>query len=1137
MNRKLFAFLFLAVGSLTLTAVGQDPRTSVHQEGLRENRPDSVALVNARVVVSPGFVHKQASVVVRRGKIESVVIDPKLIPKDVHQIDLAGKTIYAGLIDAFTEFDVPQEQVESGAPYWNSNIRPQVRIADVWSQDTDLNKEFRQQGVTARLIAPSAGIIKGQSAVVSTGDAEAHQTCLNQAVAQHALLSVRRRGGGSSSRPSYPNSPMGAVALARQAMLDAQWYQKANQAVLANPLLPKPDRNDSLQALEPLIDQEQTLILDAANELYFLRAHRFAKEFNLKAMIKGSGLEFRRLDDVVKTGRSIILPVDFPSAPNVASFETALNVSLETLLEWDLAPENPKRLADAGVNFAFCSSGLDSRSDFLKNIRIAVDRGLPKIKALQALTTTPAQLFGVDQLVGTIERGKLANLIVVDGDLFDKDTQILETWVAGQRYQIEKPARLDLTGDWKLTSRNLNGKPLDLKLSLQAKGGQVKGSLEMSSATSAKQAAPKKSESKKSKPNTRKADRKSAAKKSVSKKKQPKKSSRKQSGSKKTKPKSSSQNQEDKDEEVKLLKAGLQDNRFSAAFDSTRFQASGISRMTFVFDDSQSTADGFLTYPDGTRFPARIEKLTSKAQPADEKSKSASRKSASRNSASKKSASRKSTTKDSSKDSTAENSSVKASVSKSDSQEASTASSRATYGVNYPLGSFGRSEPARTESVLIKNVTIWTCGPQGIINQSSVLLQNGKIAAVGTKVNPKSVKGLVVIDGSGMHLTPGIIDCHSHMASDGGINESGQAITAEVRIGDFINCNDVNIYRQLAGGVTCSNILHGSANPIGGQNQVIKLRWGLNDEQMKFAEAPQGIKFALGENVKRSRSRDSTRYPRTRMGVEQIFLDEFRAAKGYEQEWKRWNRTRTGLPPRRDLELDAIVEILNQKRWIHCHSYRQDEILALIRLLDGFNIQIGTFQHILEGYKVADAMKKHGAMGSAFSDWWAYKFEVYDAIPYAGALMHNAGVVVSFNSDDRELARHLNHEAAKAVKYGGVPPEEALKFVTLNPAKQLRIDQYVGSIEVGKHADVVLWSGDPLSTLSRCEKTWVDGQRMFDREEDQKQRVEFAKMKQTLIQKVLQSGQKMNSLPNGRRPKPAEMWPNYDEFCKCKGAK
>jgi imidazolonepropionase-like amidohydrolase len=411
-----------------------------------------------------------------------------------------------------------------------------------------------------------------------------------------------------------------------------------------------------------------------------------------------------------------------------------------------------------------------------------------------------------------------------------------------------------------------------------------------------------------------------------------------------------------------------------------------------------------------------------------------------------------------------------------------------------------------------------------------VLIRSGRILKIGKKL--KVPADAQVINAAGKHLTPGIIDCHSHFATDGGVNESGQAVTAEVRIGDFIDCDDINIYRQLAGGVTSSNILHGSANPIGGQNQVVKLRWGAGDEALKFSEAPQGIKFALGENVKQSNWGDDhkTRYPQTRMGVEQLFRDEFRAAQEYEDRWKQWEQRREGLPPRRDLELDAIVEILNGQRWIHCHSYRQDEILSLIRVADDFKVRIGTFQHILEGYKVADAMAKHGAMGSAFSDWWAYKFEVYDAIPYAGALMHNAGVVVSFNSDDRELARHLNHEAAKAVKYGGVSPEEALKFVTLNPAKQLRIDRHVGSIESGKHADVVLWSASPLSTMSRCEQTWIDGRRYFDRNLDRNLRARNQRIRTTLIQKILDSGEPMRK-PGEGDGDPASLWPREDLFC------
>jgi N-acetylglucosamine-6-phosphate deacetylase len=413
--------------------------------------------------------------------------------------------------------------------------------------------------------------------------------------------------------------------------------------------------------------------------------------------------------------------------------------------------------------------------------------------------------------------------------------------------------------------------------------------------------------------------------------------------------------------------------------------------------------------------------------------------------------------------------------------------------------------------------------------EGSILLSSGSIAAIGSEIEvPASARR---IDAKGKHVTPGIIDCHSHMATDGGVNEGSQAITAEVRIGDFVDATDISIYRQLAGGVTTANILHGSANPIGGQNQVIKLRWGALPEQLKFDTAPGGIKFALGENVKQSNwSNPTDRYPQTRMGVEQLIRDAFLAAQQYGESWKQWETNRRGLPPRRDLELEALLEILNHERWIHCHSYRQDEILALLRTLESFRIQIGTLQHVLEGYKVAKEMAAHGAMGSAFSDWWAYKFETYDAIPFNGALMHRAGVVVSFNSDDAELARHLNHEAAKAVKYGGVSPQEALKFVTLNPAKQLRIDQYVGSLEVGKHADLVLWSGPPLSILSRCEQTWIDGRRYFSRDEDRQLRERDAKLRAHIVKQILASGEAA-AKPGDVKKTERELWPRHDEYC------
>lgn len=417
--------------------------------------------------------------------------------------------------------------------------------------------------------------------------------------------------------------------------------------------------------------------------------------------------------------------------------------------------------------------------------------------------------------------------------------------------------------------------------------------------------------------------------------------------------------------------------------------------------------------------------------------------------------------------------------------------------VTYPFTAFGWEAKPKQATYLIKNATVWTNETDGILENTDVLVEGGKIKKVGKDLK---ARGAIEIDGTGKHLTSGIIDEHSHIAISRGVNEGTQSSSAEVRIGDVINADDINIYRQLAGGVTTSQLLHGSANPIGGQAALIKLRWGAEPEEMKFENADGFIKFALGENVKQSNWGDNyrIRFPQTRMGVEQLYEDYFTRAREYEVAMKT-----DPLNTRRDLELDAILEILNKERFITCHSYIQSEINMLMKVAERHGFVLNTFTHILEGYKVADKMKAHGAGGSSFSDWWAYKAEVLDAIPYNGALMHTQGVTVAFNSDDAEMARRLNQEAAKAVMYGGLSEEEAWKFVTLNPAKLLHIEDRVGSVKAGKDGDVVLWSANPLSVYARAEKTFVDGVLLYDLELEAAKRAAVQAERARLIQKML----------------------------------
>ncbi len=1033
--------LFVVAVSLLLREFSfAAPPGTVPSVGLREKTPSTHAFIKAKVFVSPDRILENATLVIQDGVIVSVEANGP-VPAGVKVHDMAGHSIYPGLIDAYSTASIPKPN--SSSKHSNDLITPEAEVADSYRSDDKLHDKLRKQGIVARLVAPESGIIKGSSVLVSTIDSDIAESILVRSVAQHIRLGVPTGRG----RNEYPNSPMGGVAIARQSFLDADWYGRLQTSDKNSQLPFGPQPNDGLSSLYQAIQSRQLFIFDATHELHFIRADNFAREFSLNAAIRGSGQEYQQLDLIRRSNRTVIVPVNFPKPPIVENPEAALEASLEDLIHWELAPENPSRLLAAGVPIALTSFGLANAEDFLSKVRIAVERGLDAKDALRSLTTAPAKLLGVTDRMGTLEPGKRADLVVTDGDLFQTKTKISQTWIDGFPHYQTAAELPDIRGTWNVTL--VDEQNTSRKGSLLIGGTTVKriGELQF-------------------------------------------------------------KDDEDKIQKVRVIDLRLRDRRilFQASEEKLGREGQAQFSLTLLADTSNPDVDtpwravGAIRWSTGVSTSIRMRRTSSETAKIDEVK-------------------------------------GKASPTPIAKKESSTPDKKLDplSTVNYPLGAFGRTAPPeQPSSLLIQNATLWTCSDTGVIKQGSMLIENGQIVSI-SDVPLEVPEGAIVIDAKGKHVTPGIIDCHSHIATDGGVNESSQAITAEVRISDFIDSNHIQIYRQLAGGVTCSNILHGSANPIGGQNQVVKLRWGESPDGLKMKEAPAGIKFALGENVKQSGSSEPTdRYPQSRMGVEQIIRDSFIAAREYEAVWDRWKKEHDIPLPRRDLELEAILEVLRGERWVHCHSYRQDEILALLRLCEEFGIQIATLQHILEGYKVADAMAKHGAMGSSFSDWWAYKIEVFDAIPFNGALMHQAGVNVSFNSDDAELARHLNHEAAKAVKYGNVSPEAALCFVTLNPAKQLRIDSWVGSLEPDKHADFVIWSGEPLSMFSRCEQTWIDGRCYFDLESDQKARVENASLKSKLIQKIIASKEPPKSKEDKSEADEEKNWLRYDEFCRAR---
>ena len=1032
--------------TLCLVPAWADAQTEP-REGIVSRTPSVHAIVGADVIVAPGETIEGATIIIRDGVIAAVGKNVA-VPPDARVWDRSGRTVTAGFIDLDFRIDIEEPGDASRAGRgWNRRVHPEHDTAAGLVIDSSAASDHRGGGFVMALVAPSQGIFSGTAVLARLVGGPDRRAILLDGVAIAAGLQTGGwRGGGGGG---YPGSRMGAVALMRQTLLDARWYREVWGAHLSHPdQIERPESNLALEALSPVLDGVNLLALRTRDPFELLALEEALGEFNLSTWYFGSGQEYLWLDEVAAAGSPMVIPVDFPDTPTVDGVGGDTDVTLRTLEEWARAPENPERLRRAGVTFALTPRGLSSVKDFASNVRTAIGRGFPEVAALAAVTTEPARLLGIDDRFGRVAVGKTAMLAVFDGAPFAEGKSCVEVWVDGERFENKAAPDPDIRGTWEVTIGDDND-PVDLTFILSGRENSPRLSV--------------------------------------------------RSG----------------EEEIRRSKLHRQGGEVGVTLSGGPFGDVGFVRFGGILGadgvirgdvtgpttgetffvahrtgdapegnaDNQDTDDSAEAVDDDPAPAGRSGRWGQGRRPGGRGFAGGFGRRGGRRSGG------------------GGGTQIDPKVFEGAIDDA----------ISRPLGAYGQvGDPFSPAAVLVKNATIWTSGPAGVVKNGDMLVIDGKIVEVGN--NLTGTKGAHVIDGQGLHVTPGIIDAHSHTAIRGGVNEASQAVTAEVRIGDVVDTEDINIYRQLAGGVTAAQLLHGSANPIGGQSALIKFRWGGTPEEMKIDDSPKMIKFALGENVKRSGSRrpsegrpSTGRYPGSRMGVEQVIRDSFHAARQYQSEWNEWERSAgwgrrsAKAPPRRDLELETLVEILEGDRLVHCHSYRQDEILMLMRVAEDFGFRIGTFQHILEGYKVAPEMARHGAAGSTFSDWWAYKFEVYDAIPYNGALMHEAGVVVSFNSDSSELARRLNLEAAKAVKYGGVPEDEAFKFVTLNPAIQLRLDDRVGSLEPGKDADFAIWSTNPLSTYSMCLETWIDGIRYFDREEDASLRRRDTERREELI--------------------------------------
>ena len=999
--RNLRAFclcLLLTAISLALPAARADFETPI-------------ALTNAKIVTASGEVIENGTIIIENQRIKAVGIDVE-IPPHAEILDATDLIIYPGFIDANTHMgitrnepsaderarvedkwaDVSQGPHSSTAQAFRRLMHPSWRAEDLFDPKSAKKDDFRKAGFTVALVSPKQAIFAGRSAVILMGDERLRRSVLKTDFAQHgALTRASSRGrftrprpsGGGSSGPRYPTTTMGTLAAFRQILIDARWHRQQQAWWQRHPDQERPPLDENLEALWPVLDGELPVVFIANRENEIHRALDMAAEFDLKPIIAGAREGWRVADRLKKENVPVILSLNWPEDPvkkfrdkgkkkgkkgkrpgrgsrrgsrgadadeeadteepdgedaepeegeheedqpdekkkkkpdpreklkpifddewEKKAFEPEKVVKERDRL-WGEQVDNAKVLHDKGVNFVIGSFEMRSAGSVLKKLRLAIERGLPEDVAVAALTSNAAKLLGVDELIGDIVPGKLANLTVLTKPLSDEKSKVEWVFVSGKRFDASAPSK-----DGGRGGRGFGGG--------RRRPGEPNG-----------------------------------------------------------------EEEDQPDDEV----ASADEDDSEDKLDKSKKKAIKIK--------------------DAPTFRSEIE--------ADRK----------------------------------------------------------------PREQTGGN-------VLLKNATVLTI-TNGDMPNTDVLVQDGKIARIGKGLSAPD--GVKTIDLSGYFLMPGIIDVHSHMCTEGGLNEGSMSVTCEVRVRDVIDHRDRGAFRALAGGVTMIHTMHGSANTIGGQNAVLRLKYGRPAAEWLFHPAPQTVKFALGENVKRGGSSrgGGGRFPGSRMGVEAVFRRSFDAARDYKKEWADFERDKAAgkdpRPVRRDLRLEALAAIHDGEIWVHCHCYRADEILRLLAMAEDYGYRISVLQHVLEGYRVIPEMHRHGCGASTFSDWWAYKIEAYDATPFNAARMTQGGVVATVNSDSAEVIRHLTLEAAKSLRFGGLSPNDALRLVTLNAAIQLGVERYVGSIEEGKLADLAVFDAHPLDTFAKCVTTLVDGEVFFQHEE------------------------------------------------------